>query len=235
MTKPVCARYSPAGTFHVWPATVSSICRAVAPASRISPKNCHVLREPSVFWFAYFGSPGAWTTLTRPQSASSSSASTKGKSVLIMACRIRGAAPADVAGHRIDDLLITRMRRLFEQCGGLHDLACLAIAALRNIVRFPGALYRMAAIGAEALGCDDLVPPSIGQSRQAGAYRLPVHMGGAGAASIDSAAEFGSGQADDLADGPQKRHLRVGVDGVYGAIDVDLWHGGLSAHSDGDS
>src|SRR5439155_1546501 len=64
-------------------AAVSSICRAVAPATRIGPKNCQVLRDPSVFWSPYFGSPCPWMTLTRLQSASSSSASTNGKSVLM--------------------------------------------------------------------------------------------------------------------------------------------------------
>jgi hypothetical protein len=84
-------------------------------------------------------------------------------------------------------------------------------------------------LGAEPLDRDDLVPLGIGQGRQAGAYRLPVEMDGACAAGADPAAEFGSGQADDVANGPQEGHLWVGIDRVLDAIDLDLWHGILSA------
>ena len=64
---------------------------------------------------------------------------------------------------------------------GDHNSAGLA-AALRNVVRLPGALDRLGAVGAEALDRDDLVPLCVGQGRQAGAYRLPVEMDGACAA-----------------------------------------------------
>ena len=77
----------------------------------------------------------------------------------------------------------------------------------------------------EALDRDDLVPLRVGQCRQAGADRLTVEMDGASSAGADAAAEFGSGQPDDVANGPEQRHLRVGVDRVPDAIDLDLWHG----------
>src|SRR5882724_4907302 len=51
------------------------------------------------------------------------------------------AAPADVAGHRVVDVLIARFRRLREQAGGLHDLAALAVAALRDTQALPGRLH----------------------------------------------------------------------------------------------
>jgi hypothetical protein len=65
----------------------------------------------------------------------------------------------------------------------------------------------------------------VGQSRQARADRLTVETDGASAASADAAAEFGAGEADNVANGPQERHLRIGVDGMLDAIDLDLWHG----------
>jgi hypothetical protein len=49
-------------------------------------------------------------------------------------------------------------------------------------------------------------------------------MDGASPAGADPATEFGSGQADDVANGPQEGHLRVGIDRVLDAIDLDLWH-----------
>jgi hypothetical protein len=69
------------------------------------------------------------------------------------------------------------------------------------------------------------VPLGIGKARQAGADRLTVEMDGASPTGADAAAEFGSGQADDVANRPQEGHLRVGVDRVLDAIDLDLWHG----------
>jgi hypothetical protein len=60
----------------------------------------------------------------------------------------------------------------------------------------------MGPVGTEALDRDDLVLLRIGQSHQTRAYRLAVEMDGASAASADTATKFGSGQADDVADGP---------------------------------
>ena len=45
-------------------------------------------------------------------------------------------------------------------------------------------------------------PLRIGQGRQAGTNRLTVDTDRATPASADSAAEFGSGQADNVANGP---------------------------------
>src|SRR5215831_54969 len=72
------------GTPQRCAAAVSSICRMAAPHSRIGWMKWRTLREPSVFWLPYFfSSPGDCTTLTRDQSASSSSAMTIGRLVRI--------------------------------------------------------------------------------------------------------------------------------------------------------
>src|SRR5262245_31051886 len=47
-------------------------------------------------------------------------------------------APADVAGHRAVDIRVTRPGRARQQSAGGHDLARLAIAALRNVECEPG-------------------------------------------------------------------------------------------------
>src|SRR5207253_9683252 len=101
-----------------------------------------------------------------------------------------GAAAADVARHCIDDLLIARLRRLFDQRCGLHDLTGLAITALRDVVRLPGKLERMGAIPTEALDRDEVVSLGISQCGQAGTNRLTVDMDCASAAGADAAAEF---------------------------------------------
>src|SRR5262245_33133193 len=48
-----------------------------------------------------------------------------------------GAAAAEVAAHRGIDLLVTRIGFALQESDGAHDLAALAIAALRHVVRHP--------------------------------------------------------------------------------------------------
>ena len=55
------------------------------------------------------------------------------------------AAAADIARHRFADLVVGRFWVFDEECGGLHDLAGLAIAALRDIFLTPGLLNRVIA------------------------------------------------------------------------------------------
>src|SRR3984957_2110917 len=54
-----------------------------------------------------------------------------------------GPAAADVAVHRAVDVGVSRMRRLLQQRDRLHDLASLAIAALRHVDSAPGLLHGM--------------------------------------------------------------------------------------------
>src|SRR5512146_1773997 len=49
-----------------------------------------------------------------------------------------GAAAADVAGHRLVDVGVARVRLGLEQRHRAHDLARLAVAALRHVVGDPG-------------------------------------------------------------------------------------------------
>src|SRR5580692_752640 len=58
-----------------------------------------------------------------------------------------GAAAADVAVHVADDVVAARILVGREQCRGLHDLAGLAVTALRHLQVEPGLLQRMVAVG----------------------------------------------------------------------------------------
>ena len=62
-----------------------------------------------------------------------------------------GAAAADVAVHVGDDLLARRLLVLRQQFRRLHDLAGLAVAALRHLLGDPCLLQRMTRIGATGL------------------------------------------------------------------------------------
>src|SRR5260370_27004874 len=71
------------------------------------------------------------------------------------------AAAADVAAHRTVDLVFGRVLVRRDQCGGLHDLARLAIPALRDIQGAPGFLHRMVALRIEPLDRRHRPPGSI--------------------------------------------------------------------------
>src|SRR4029077_15527156 len=123
-----------------------------------------------------------------------------------MSCPLRGGtdgrmnaliatAPADIAVHGSVDLLVGGRRRLCQQCRGLHDLAGLAIAALRNAQIAPGDLDGMLAFGIETFDGHDFLSGHIRYRDAAGADRLAVEMNGAGSAKRDAATEFRSSQA----------------------------------------
>ena len=113
-----------------------------------------------------------------------------------------GAAATDV-GHRLVDVLVGRLRRLLEQRRRCHDLAGLAVAALRHVDREPSLLHRVRAVGREALDGDDRVGRlHVADADRARALHLAVDVHGAGAALRDAAAVFRAGETDLLADHP---------------------------------
>src|SRR5262249_16768037 len=58
-----------------------------------------------------------------------------------------GAAATDIGRHVLDDLRARRFRIVRQQVGGAHDLARLAVAALRHLLGEPGLLYRVRRVG----------------------------------------------------------------------------------------
>src|SRR6185295_1542131 len=135
-----------------------------------------------------------------------------------------GPAAADV-GHRRVDIGVGRLRLLLQQRDGGHDLARLAVAALRHIDRRPGFLHRMRGVGREALDGDDLVGRLHGAERdRAGALHFAVDVHRAGAALRDAAAVFGAGEACLLADDPEQRRVRLGLHIAHFAVDVEFGH-----------
>src|SRR5688572_17124344 len=106
-----------------------------------------------------------------------------------------GSAATNVTGHCLVDVRVTGLRGGREQGRRLHDLAGLAVAALRNIVGLPGTLHRVRAVLAQALDGDDLAPLGGGHRSDAGANRLAVQMDRACATCGDAAGELGAGQS----------------------------------------
>src|SRR6266540_236672 len=129
-----------------------------------------------------------------------------------------GAAAADVR-HRRVDVGVRRVRGLRQQCGGGHDLARLAVAALRHVLRDPRLLHRMCAVpgksfdGGHALSGD-------GRDRQhAGAGCDAVQVHGASAALRDTAPELRAREAEVVAQHPEERGVGCDVDRFAFSVD----------------
>src|SRR5882672_4982923 len=85
-----------------------------------------------------------------------------------------GATAADV-GHGLVDVRVGRLRFLGEERGRGHDLAGLAVAALRDVDLRPGLLHRVRAVARQAFDGDDLVGRFDRADRnRAGAHHAPV-------------------------------------------------------------
>src|SRR5260370_12873666 len=76
-----------------------------------------------------------------------------------------GAAAADVAAHGIVDVGVGGLGFFREQRDRGHNLARLAIAALRNLFLHPALLHLMAAIGGQAFNGRNFLTPNAGDWR----------------------------------------------------------------------
>src|SRR2546423_11106582 len=104
------------------------------------------------------------------------------------------AATADVAAHLAVDLVLGRVLVGGEQRGGLHDLAGLAIAALRDIEGAPRLLHRVVALRVEPLDRRHRAARDIVEGGDAGAGGLAVDVHGTRPAQRDAAAVLRSGE-----------------------------------------
>src|SRR4051812_31439566 len=91
---------------------------------------------------------------------------------------------------------------LGEQRRRLHDLAGLAVAALRDLLENPGLLQGMIALGGQTFDGGDLLAERVADRRLAGANGLAVDVNRAGAAETCAATEFRTGHLQLLADDP---------------------------------
>jgi len=82
----------------------------------------------------------------------------------------------------------------------------------------------MGAVGADAFDGDNLVSRGGGECRDAGANCVAVHVNGARPTGADAAAELGAGQAEDVTECPQERHLGIARNVALKAIDPNLRH-----------
>src|ERR1700679_4305324 len=91
-----------------------------------------------------------------------------------------GGTAADVAAHRVVDVLVGRLRLLIQQRGSGHNLARLAVATLHDVERQPGLLYLLPVRGiANRLDGGDFLRTDRGERRHASADGRAVEVDGA--------------------------------------------------------
>src|SRR5438034_10957938 len=136
-----------------------------------------------------------------------------------------GPAAADIARHRPVDGGVAGMGVLREQRRCRHDLTRLAVPALHDLEGQPRLLYLLAGRRfPDRLDGGDLLPGGRGHWRDARANRLSVEVHRAGPAERHAATELRPGQADDIAQRPQDRHVRGHVHGVVLTVDAEGDH-----------
>src|ERR1700710_632577 len=100
------------------------------------------------------------------------------------------AAAADVARHRFAYLIVRGFGIIRQQCGSLHDLAGLAVTALRDVYLAPRFLNRVITRGVKTFDGGDLSADHVGNGGDACAHGLLVDDNGACSAEGLATAEF---------------------------------------------
>src|SRR5271156_585888 len=125
-----------------------------------------------------------------------------------------GPTAANVAVHRTIDVGVGGMRALFQKRRGLHDLASLAVAALRHVERPPSCLNGVIPLRVKALDGGDRLGVRVADRGHARSDGLAIEMHRAGAGGGHAAAELGASKPEDVAQIPEHRHRRIAVKGL---------------------
>ena len=106
----------------------------------------------------------------------------------------------------------------------LHDLAALAVAALRDIAFAPSLLNRMFALGVKAFDCSDFLARNGAHRCDATALGFAINVHRAGTAEPRTASEFGTRHVEEIPHIPEHWHLWVTVELPVDSIDLQLDH-----------
>src|SRR2546423_14080012 len=123
-----------------------------------------------------------------------------------------------------DHFVLGRVGIFGKQRSRLHDLAGLAVAALRNLLEDPCLLQGVIALGAEAFDGGDLLADGVADRSLAGAYGFAVDVNRAGATETRTATEFRAGHLQLFADDPKQRRIIRRFDGHIPSVDSQIWH-----------
>lgn len=129
------------------------------------------------------------------------------------------AAPADISLHGGVDVFIRRIRISLEKSGRCHDLATLAIPALRYLLRNPCLLNRVRQVWRKPFNRGDILVGNRRNRDGARPDRISIEVNGACPALGHTTAVLGAGQSDHIAKGPEQGHPWIGVDGERFLVD----------------
>src|SRR6267143_1028545 len=136
------------------------------------------------------------------------------------------ATAADVPRHGGVDIAVGRVGLGGEQrrCG--HDLAGLAIAALRHLELDPGLLDLLAGGGGtDSFNRSDALAGRGRDRRDARAHRLAIEVDRARAAQAEAATEFRAGHSEHVAKHPEQGRVVVDIGAARFAVDCQrMWH-----------
>lgn len=146
------------------------------------------------------------------------------------------ATAADIACHGCVNFVCRGRCALgpaLEKGGRAHDLAALAVAALRHIMLDPGGMdsgaNRIAAICHRFNGRDFFVL-GCRNRRDTGTNSLAIQVHGTGAAKRCTTTEFRAVHLQRIAQRPKNRRAGVDVNGVVAAINIEGAHGVIALH-----
>ena len=136
-------------------------------------------------------------------------------------------ATADMAGQACVNFIIAYGRLTAYQSLRLHDHAGLTVAALRHVLFRPCFLARMVAIRRKTFYSCVLLVRGGRNLNLAGANWFTIFMNCAGAAHSHTAAVFGSGEAQKVAQYPEQWHVRISAYHMPCSIDgeAEVRHG----------
>src|SRR6266853_5468133 len=136
------------------------------------------------------------------------------------------AAATDVPRHRGVDVAVCRVWFGGEQRRRRHDLAGLAIAALRDLEIEPRLLNLPAGgCGTDGLDRGDALAGRGGDRGHARAHRLAIQVDGARAAQTEAATEFRACHSEHIAKHPKQRRVVVDIGAADFAVDCQcMWH-----------
>src|SRR5258708_28912279 len=103
-----------------------------------------------------------------------------------------------------DHFILGRIGILGEKRCRLHDLAGLAVAALRDLLEDPGLLQRMIALGGQTFDGGDFLADGVADLGLAGTNGFAVEVNRVGAAETRSYSEFCSSNIPMLHTYPHK-------------------------------
>ncbi len=133
-----------------------------------------------------------------------------------------GATAADVTRHSPFDFFVAGIRAVFQQGGGVHNLASLAVAALGDVVFDPGFLHGVVAVFGETFDGGDGLFADLRNGQHARAHGYAVEVDRAGAALVDAAAVLGTDEVDVVPQHPEQGRIGIDVHLLFFTVDVEI-------------